>query len=112
LTDYVPNTGDIVWVDFSPQAGSETAFRHPAVVLTVAAYSVATGLALVVPVTTKGKGGSFEVAIKAGRIHGYALANEIRTIDYLARNVEKEAVCPADTFVRIKAIAAALIEGQ
>jgi len=112
VTQYVPDAGDIVWADFSPQAGSETAFRHPAVVLSPAAYSVATGLTLVVPVTSKGKGGTFEVEVRgAGRVRGYALANELRTLDCDARKVEKADVCPADTLARIKAIAIALIEG-
>jgi mRNA interferase MazF len=28
---YVPNAGDVVWLQFSPQAGHEQAGHHPAV---------------------------------------------------------------------------------
>jgi len=109
---YTPDTGDIAWVDFSPHAGGETAYRHPAIVLTPAAYSAATGLALVVPVTTKAKGGTFEVPVRgARRARGVALANELRSIDFAARRAEKFDDCPADVLRRIRDIAEAPIRG-
>lgn len=109
---YTPDTGDIAWVDFSPHAGGETAYRHPAVVLTPATYSTATGLALVVPVTTKAKGGTFEVPIRGTRrARGVALANELRSIDFVARHAEKFDDCPADVLRLIRGIAYALING-
>lgn len=30
---YVPDRGDVVWIDFNPQAGHEQAGRRPALVL-------------------------------------------------------------------------------
>ncbi|MBF0561419.1 MAG: type II toxin-antitoxin system PemK/MazF family toxin [Alphaproteobacteria bacterium] len=107
---YDPDAGDVVWLDFTPHAGHETAGRHPAIVLTPVAYSVATGLALVVPVTTKVKGGSFEVPIRGARkAKGVALANELKTIDYAARNAEKFDDCPVDALNRIREIGEALL---
>ena len=108
-----PGRGDIVWVDFTPHAGHETAGRHPAVVLTTGAYGVATGLTLVVPLTTKAKGGTFEVPIIGARkAKGVALANEMRTIDHQARRVERFDTCPATAFERILHIAFALLTGD
>ena len=108
-----PDSGDVVWLDFTPHAGREMAGRHPAIVLTPRAYSVATGLCLVVPVTTKVKGGSFEVPIRGGkRVKGVALANELRTIDYAARNAEKFDECPSEAFTRIRDIAEALLQAS
>jgi len=110
VTLYVPDAGDVVWLDFTPHAGHETAGRHPAVVLTPRAYQVATGLALVVPVTSKVKGGTFEVPLKgAARVRGVALANELRSIDYAARNAERFDSCPADALARIRDIGEALV---
>jgi len=109
---YVPEAGDIVWMDFSPQAGREIAGRHPAVVLSRQAYSVATGSALVVPITSKGKGGTFEVAVHgSGRIKGYALANEVKSVDYATRNMEHAETCPADAMARIREIIVAIVGG-
>jgi len=36
---YVPDAGDIVWINFDPQAGHEQAGHRPAVVLSPAAYT-------------------------------------------------------------------------
>jgi len=110
---YTPARGDIVWADFTPHAGHEMAGRHPAVVLTPTSYSVATGLALVVPLTTKAKGGTFEVPVLGARkAKGVALANELRTIDYEARNVERFDSCPSAVLERILDIGFALLEGK
>jgi len=109
---YTPDAGDIAWIDFSPQSGGETAERHAGVVLTPAAYSIATGLALVVPMTTKAKGGTFEVPMRgAKRAKGVVLANELRAIDYAARRAEKFDTCPPEVLQRIRDIGEALIRG-
>lgn len=109
---YTPDAGDVVWIDLSPQAGHETKGRHPAVVLTQARYSIATGLALIVPVTSKAKGSPFEVTLAGRKVRGVALANELRTTDYLARNTEKFDDCPPKAFAEIRDIALALIQGE
>jgi hypothetical protein len=36
---YVPEAGDIVWLDFDPQAGREQGRRRPALVLTDQTYN-------------------------------------------------------------------------
>ncbi|MBM3569147.1 MAG: mRNA-degrading endonuclease [Alphaproteobacteria bacterium] len=110
---YAPGRGDFVWVDFSPQAGHEMRDRHAALVLTPEAYSVATGLALVVPLTTKAKGGSFEVPVRGARkAKGVVLANELRTIDYAARAARKFDDCPREVLERVQAIAEAVVRGE
>jgi len=107
---YDPEAGDAVWLDFTPHAGHEMAGRHPAIVLTPRRYHIATGLALVVPVTTKAKGGSFEVPIRgAKRLKGVALANELRSIDYEARQAEKFDICPGEALARIRDIGETLL---
>lgn len=50
---WVPERGDVVWLEFDPQAGREQAGRRPAVVLSPASYNAPTSRALCVPVTTK-----------------------------------------------------------
>jgi mRNA interferase MazF len=50
---YVPNAGDLIWTDFDPSRGREQAGRRPALVISHAAFSAATGLAIVCPITSK-----------------------------------------------------------
>ena len=50
---YVPEAGDIVWLQFDPQAGHEQAGRRQALVLSPAAYNVKKSLMLCCPLTTR-----------------------------------------------------------
>jgi mRNA interferase MazF len=43
---YVPERGDVVWLQFNPQAGHEQAGRRPAVTLSPRAYNEKVGLGL------------------------------------------------------------------
>ena len=49
MATYVPDRGDLVWLEFTPQAGSEQRGRRPALVLSPKAYNGKVGLALSVP---------------------------------------------------------------
>ena len=55
VAGYVPDTGDIAWLDFDPQAGREQGRRRPALVLTDQNYNRASGLMIVCPLTSKRK---------------------------------------------------------
>src|ERR1700681_496686 len=63
---YTPAQGDVVWLDFNPQAGHEQSGRRPAVILSPTAYNKRIGLALVCPLTKQAKGYPFEVELPAG----------------------------------------------
>ena len=85
--DYVPNVGDIIWLDFDPQLGCEQAGHRPAVVLTPASYNRQTGLLICCPLTTKIKGYPFEVNI-SGKIPNVALSDQLKSLDWRARNAQ------------------------
>jgi mRNA interferase MazF len=84
---FMPNRGDVVWLDFSPHAGREQAGRRPALVLSPKAYNQKTGRALVCPITSQVKGYPFEVAIPEGlAVGGVVLADHVKNQDLNARN--------------------------
>lgn len=87
-TDYVPNKGDIVWLDFNPQLGHEQIGRRPALVLSFKAYNEKIGLALFCPVTSKEKGYPFEVQVAGTRIAGCVLCDQVKSLDWSERNIE------------------------
>ncbi|HEC97544.1 MAG TPA: hypothetical protein ENI58_05215 [Nitrospirae bacterium] len=60
--NYVPGRGDIVWLQFNPQAGSEQAGLRPALVVSPRSYNKKVGLAIFCPITSKAKGYPFEGA--------------------------------------------------
>ena len=63
MPSYVPDRGDLVWLEFAPQAGSEQRVRRPALVLSPKTYNGKVGLALFCPITSKVKGYPFEVLL-------------------------------------------------
>ena len=58
---YVPNTGDVVRLQFDPQAGHEQPEHRPALVISPASYNSKTGLMVCCQMSTKVKGHPFEV---------------------------------------------------
>jgi len=102
VREYVPEAGDLVWVDFSPQAGREQAGRRPAVVLTARFYNQTTGLAVMCPITTHAKGYPFEVQITSGeRIRGVVLADHLKNIDWRYRQAQKAGRIPSTTLDQV-----------
>ena len=88
IKNYVPERGDIVWLDFTPQAGHEQHGKRPAIVLSPQAYNKKTGLALFCPITTKQKGYPFEVKIERDKINGIVLSDQIKSLDWQQRGAE------------------------
>ncbi|OBV30135.1 toxin MazF [Helicobacter sp. CLO-3] len=82
---YVPDVGDIIYLDFDPQLGHEEAKRRPALLLSPKAYNQKTHLLICVPLTTKIKNYPFEVAIKA-KLNSVALSDQVKSLDWVARN--------------------------
>lgn len=80
----VPDAGDILWLDFTPQAGHEQAGRRPALVMSPAIYN-RIGMMVCVPLTTRIKGNPFEMPI-AGAPANVALADQVRNFNWKARN--------------------------
>jgi mRNA interferase MazF len=88
---YVPDRGDIVWLQFNPQAGHEQAGHRPALVLSPANYNRLSGLMLCCPMTTKKKGYPFEVVISdAPEQSSVVLADQVKSLDWKARKAVKK----------------------
>lgn len=86
---YIPSRGDIVWLNFNPQAGHEQAGRRPALVLSPQAYNGKVGLAIFCPITSQIKGYPFEVLIPEGlKISGVILSDQLKSLDWRAREAE------------------------
>lgn len=107
---YVPDAGDIVWLEFDPQAGREQAGHRPAVVLSPAAYNGKTSLMLCCPATTQIKQYPFEVPIK-GDLPSVVLADQIKSLDWRQRKAKKKGKITAAELAAIRFKARLLIGG-
>lgn len=96
---YIPERGDLVWLNFTPQSGHEQMGKRPAIVLSLKEYNSKTGLAIFCPVTSREKGYPFEVKIVNKKISGVILSDQVKNLDWNARNIEficKAAVSEVD----------------
>lgn len=89
MNNYFPERGDIVWLQFNPQAGHEQVGKRPALVLSPKEYNQKTGLALLCPITSKVKGYPFEVRLSEELpLEGVILADQIKNLDWISRSAQ------------------------
>ncbi|MDZ7794872.1 MAG: endoribonuclease MazF [Spirochaetia bacterium] len=82
---YVPERGDLIWLNFNLRTGHEQSGQRPAIVLSPGKYNYKTGLLLACPITSKVKGYPFEVAVRAEKIDGVVLSDQVRSLDWKSR---------------------------
>lgn len=81
-----PKQGDIIILDFDPQAGHEQAGTRPALVVSDQLFNKTTGFAAVCPITNQTKGYSFEVALEGTKkTTGHVLSDQFKSLDIKAR---------------------------
>ncbi len=106
---YVPDAGDIVWLQFDPQAGREQAGHRPAVVLSPASYNERAGMIICCPTTTRIKGYPFEVVL-AGAPPSVVLADQVKSQDWRARKATRKGRVTPAGLAELRAKLIALIE--
>ena len=85
---YIPDKGDVIWLDFEPGAGQEITKRRPAFVVSRRIFNEHTGFAIVAPITSNPRGTKLEVDLDSERVDGVVLMHQIRSLDFAARNAE------------------------
>jgi mRNA interferase MazF len=102
VNQYIPERGHLIWLSFSPQLGHEQAGRRPALVLSPAAYNGKTQLALLCPITRQEKGYPYEVKLPSSlSLQGVILADQVKSLDWNARQAVYEGTLPSDTFQEV-----------
>jgi len=108
---YVPEAGDIVWLNFTPQAGHEQAGHRPALVLSQAAYNDKTSLMLCCPLTTQIKKYPFEVLIE-GTPSSAVLADQVKSLDWRSRGAKRKGAISNEELADVRAKIVALLGGN
>lgn len=107
MAAWVPDSGDIVWLYFDPQAGHEQAGHRPALVLSPARYNGLRGMMLCCPLTTRIKGYAFETVISQNPPSA-VLTDQIKSLDWRARKAQPKgkvtALVLADVRAKLKAL--------
>lgn len=105
-----PNVGDIVIIDFDPQAGHEQAGKRPALVLSPARFNKVTGFAWLCPVTNQEKGYPFEVKVQGTKTTGVILTDQLKSLDWSARNLHKVDNVNAECLAEVKSLVATILD--
>lgn len=108
MADYVPQAGDVVWLQFDPQAGHEQAGHRPALVLSPARYNALRGMMICCPMTSKIKGYVFEVVIGESP-PSVVLADQLKSLDWRARGAVRRGTVTADVLAEVRAKIRALL---
>ena len=106
---YVPEVGDVVWLEFDPQAGHEQAGHRLALVLSPGSYNSKTGLMVCCPMSTKIKGHPFEVVTQIDGVDSAVLSDQVKSLDWKVRKAKKKAVVTQEVLLHVRAKMKALL---
>ncbi|WJY27335.1 type II toxin-antitoxin system PemK/MazF family toxin [Sporosarcina trichiuri] len=83
----IPDRGDIIYLDFTPQTGTEQAGRRPAIVVSPEKFNRVTGYASVCPISNTKRQWGFHVALpKDLKTSGVIITDQLKNLDFRARN--------------------------
>ncbi|HHY21271.1 MAG TPA: toxin MazF [Bacilli bacterium] len=97
MSEMIPSRGDLIVLNFNPQAGHEQAGRRNAIVLSPQRFNELTGFVVVCPITNQKKDYPFEVELPKDGISlanegypitGVILTDQIKSLDWKARNIK------------------------
>ena len=107
---YVPDTGDVVWLQFDPQAGHEQAGHRPVLVISPVNYNGKTGLMVCCPISTKIKGHPFEVVTEVDGMECAVLSDQVKSLDWKIRRARKKAAVSTEVMLHVRAKMKALLQ--
>jgi mRNA interferase MazF len=82
---YLPEQGDLAWINFDPQVGREQAKNRPALILTASDFNAATGLLVVCPVTRTERPWRTRVKLVGTATSGFVMIEQVKSLDWRAR---------------------------
>lgn len=94
---YLPSQGDLIKIDFNPQAGHEQKGWRPALVISVDEYIQRTGFVICCPITNTKRDTPFHVALPDDLdLTGYVMCEQIKSMDFRKRGAKKVSTAPTE----------------
>ena len=107
---YIPEQGDLIWLDFDPSSGNEIMKRRPAFVISKKAFNEHTRMAIVAPVTSTIRGIKLEVVLShETKTDGAVLIYQLKSIDFVHRNAIFIEKAPVQIVEQVSSIAQLLV---
>ena len=104
MTAWIPKQGDLVALDFDPQAAHEQKGRRPALVVSKEAFNKGTGMAICCPITNTDRKVPFHMPI-AGRtaLTGFVMCEQVKSLDFRSHGMKLIEQAPRDVLAIIDA---------
>ena len=88
---WIPNRGEIIWINYNPQMGREMRDMHPMLVLSPKNFNDRTGIVIGLPMTTAdyNRSNPFAVTFQGPRnTSSYVLAHQPKSFDWRQRGAK------------------------
>jgi mRNA interferase MazF len=109
--NYVPEQGDIVYLEFNPQAGHEQKGKRPALVISNNTYNQFTKIAIVCPITNTKKGFPLHVGLdNRTETTGVIMCEQVKALDVVPRSISFRERAPKDIIEEVVDIIIAFVE--
>ena len=109
--EYTPEQGDIITLEFDPQAGHEQKGRRPAIVVSNNTFNRFTKMAMVCPITNTNRGFPLHVALDdRTTTTGVVLCEQVKSLDISARRAVFNEKAPSDIIDEVVDIIFGFIE--
>ena len=108
---YTPEQGDIILLEFDPQAGHEQKGRRPALVVSNNTFNRFTKIAMVCPITNTNKGFPLHVPLDyRTTTTGVIMCEQAKTLDIIARNATFKEKASEDIIEEVVDILTGIVE--
>jgi mRNA interferase MazF/mRNA interferase ChpB len=108
---YIPEQGDIIWIDFDPSSGQEIMKRRPAFVISKRTFNAHVKMAIVAPISSTIRGVKLEVVLPNDTdTQGAAMVYQLKSIDFIQRKAKFIEKAPIEIIKQVCNIAQVLIQ--
>jgi mRNA interferase MazF len=114
---WIPERGEVIWIDHNPQAGREMRDHHPFLVLSSATFNSAVGRVVGCAMTSAPYNQGSSMAVDLGPIpdrpdaHSYVLCHQLKSFDWKVRGARPHpmGVVPAEQLQQVQEIVAQIL---
>lgn len=108
---YLPEQGDIIMLEFNPQAGHEQRGKRPALVVSNSTFNKFTKMSLVCPITNTDRNFPLHVSLDSRTVTtGVVMCEQVKSLDVFARNAAFREKVPSNIIEEVVDIVYGFIE--
>lgn len=110
VMQYIPNKGDLITVNFTPQSGHEQQGRRPALVISQYKFNQKMGLCIVCPITNTDRNIPFHIAVRGNKLQGFIMSEQVKSIDFNSRKASFVEVAKSSVLHKVLNIVSSIID--